>query len=1005
MSKHLNENTLAEQPALDWLKELGYDYEWGPDLAPGGSLQERDSFQQVILVPRLKRSLRRLNTDISERELDLAVAKIAKYEHPNLILGNKELYAFLKNGFVVETNEKGSKPRKVKVFDFENVDDNEFLAVNQFAVQGVERLRRADIVVFVNGIPLALFELKNPTSGNAKTSMAYGQIQDYKKDIPDLFLHNQIIVIGDSQDARHGTISSPWEWFSAWKGIESEDEKHTKESPLEVLVKGMFGKERLLDIIRNFIVYEADNEKDATTYTKKMCMYHQYFGVNKAVKETLRAAGPKGDKKIGVFWHTQGSGKSLSMVFYVNKTKELPSLESPTFIFLTDRNDLDGQLYKTFLRGGYPTAKQAESVKDLKERLRNASGELIFTTIQKFETEKEILSENSNIIVIADEAHRSQYAKFAGNVREAIPNASFIGITGTPISTESADTQIVFGKYVSVYQIQKAVDDGATVPIYYESRYVPLKIADEKLLLEVESQIDLDDVEQAKPDIKRKYATIEQAVGAPERLKKIADDIISHFNAREIEGKAMVVTMSRRIAVNLYNLMKAIPGAPEMAVVISKTEDFKDKIQKDTDPKSLERCFKDPNDPLKIAIVCDMWLTGFDVPCLHTMYLDKLLKNHSLMQAIARVNRIYKDKPGGLIVDYIGIANNLKKALVIYSSDIRKEAMVPLDDIIEKMREKYDIVKAIFEGVAFEKWRELQGKELNRLFQEAINAVITNPRNDRPDEGREKRFMQESEQLFKLHALVMPHLAANKIRNDVAFFQAIKKIIAKRIIIDPGPNEGAIDSILRELVSKSIAAGGIIDIFAMREKGKPDISILDEKFLEEVKQMRFKNLAVETLRKLLNDEIRMRSRKNTVRYASLLELLEKIIEDYEKNIIDSSKVIERLVQLAREIKKVSTAGADVGLNEEEMAFYDSLKDGGIKTLKENEFKDMAKEIMKIVKRNLSVDWTQSEVARAKIRALVRLLLLRSNVSDDEIEPLLESILKQAIALYGDYVPD
>mgnify|MGYP001557800458 FL=1 len=451
--------------------------------------------------------------------------------------------------------------------------------------------------------------------------------------------------------------------------------------------------------------------------------------------------------------------------------------------------------------------------------------------------------------------------------------------------------------------------------------------------------------------------------------------------------------------------MKTLPDAPEMAVVISKTEDFKGQIQADTDSKSLERYFKDPNNPLRITIVCDMWLTGFDVPCLHTMYLDKLLKNHSLMQAIARVNRIFKDKPGGLVVDYIGIANNLKKALAIYSSDIRKEAMIPLDDIIEKMHEKYDIVRAIFEGIAFEKWRELQGKELDGLFNESMNAVITNPKNRLRDEGREKRFMQESEQLFKLHALVMPHIEANKIRNNVAFFQAVKKAIAKRIIIDLGPNAGIIDSVLRELVSKSISADGIVDIFAMHEKGKPDISILDEKFLEEVKQMRFKNLAVETLRKLLNDEIRIRSRTNTVRYASLLELLEKIIEDYEENIIDSSKVIERLIQLAREVKKVTTVGTEIGLNEEEMAFYDSLQASNVKSLQTEELKNMAKEILKIVKRNLSVDWIQSEVSKAKIRALVRLLLLRSNASNEEIEPLLISIIKQATALYSDYVPE
>ncbi|OGZ17847.1 MAG: hypothetical protein A2V72_00720 [Candidatus Nealsonbacteria bacterium RBG_13_37_56] len=998
-----NEEKLSEQPIIDWLKELGYDYEFGPDLAPGGSLQERNSFRDVVLILRLKRSLQRLNPELSDLAIDDAISKIIGVEHPSLDVVNKEVYKLLTEGVRVEVKDKNGeiKGRIVKVFDFDNPLNNEFLVVNQFAIQGIENVRRPDLVVFINGIPVAIFEVKSPTTNTGTLKSAFYQLQNYKKDIPDIFKYNQILVISDLLQARHGTISSSWEWFSTWKGIESEDEKHEGVSELEILAQGVFNKTRLLDIIQNFIVFEADSERDVNKFTKKLCLYHQYFGVNKAIKETLRATSPEGNKKIGVFWHTQGSGKSLSMVFYVNKVKKLAELKSPTFIFLTDRNDLDGQLYKTFLKTGYPTAKQAETIKDLNKKLKTAGAELIFTTIQKFETENKMFSERKNIIIIADEAHRSQYAKLAGNVRVALPNASFMGITGTPISLHNRDTRLVFGDHISAYQINRAVEDGATVPIYYEGRLVPLHLTNDFIDEEFEDLMVEQEFEM-KESVKRKWARLEQAVGAPQRLKQIAEDIVNHFNNRGLEGKGMIVTMSRRIAVEMYNLISEIPGAPKIAVVVSKPEDFKGKIQKELNYKELEKQFKNPNDLLKMVIVCDMWLTGFDIPPLHTMYIDKPLKNHTLMQAIARVNRIFKDKPGGLIVDYIGVADNLKKALSIYSSDIRKEAMIPLQEIINKMLEKYDIVKDMFTGIDYSNWKDLGSISLAQLFQKSVNSIITNEKTGTLDEERKNRFLKESEILFKVFALAMPNHEAVRIRNDVTFFQAVKRAIVKRIVIaGMAEIDIEIESALRELVSKSITAEGVIDIFAMKDKTKPDISIFDEKFLEEVKNMKFKNLAIETLRKLLQDELRIRVRKNGVRYRSLAELLDQIIEEYENNIINSTKVIERLLELAREIKSAEKAGIGLGLSEEEVAFYDAISVAKKSELKNGELKDLVKELVRIIKRDITVDWTNNEIIRSRIRADVRLLLLRNKFAPEETESVLNLVFDQAKSLYKD----
>jgi len=689
------------------------------------------------------------------------------------------------------------------------------------------------------------------------------------------------------------------------------------------------------------------------------------------------------------------------MVFYVNKLRHLAEAKSPTVVFLTDRKDLDDQIYKTFKRSGYAAiAKKMENIADLKDKLRNPGAEIIFTTIQKFDTKQQLLSENENIILISDEAHRSQYAKFAANARDALPKASFMGITGTPISFSDRDTRLVFGDFVSVYRIDQAVDDHATVPLYYEGRLVPLAIDNPTLEEEydalVEAGLDEDDEEK----LKRKVARLEGAIGAPERLDKIAKDVVEHFNERGLEGKAMLVTLSRKIAVELYKKIKKIPDAPEVAVVVSNIEEFKGEVQDELSPKELERRFKKANDPLKIAIVCDMWLTGFDVPPLHTMYIDKPLKGHTLMQAIARANRVYKDKPAGLIVDYIGVAENLKKALSLYSTDVKNPAVFPLEEAIVLMREKHALVSGYFSHVKWQEWTKLSGTVLAELFQAGVSAVLGEE--DRIDEDRKADYVQEVTKLEKIHALVMPHKEAGAIRDDVAFFQAVRNAMYKRTV-SPTPPEGGkeAESAIKKLVEKSISAEGVIDIFAAQGREKPEISIFDEKFLEEIKQLKFKNLAIEVLRKLLRDQLKLRVRTNKARYESLLQLLEELIEQYENNIIASSKVIERLLELARDIKLQDTVGVELGLSQEELAFYDALSLGKKGLNGNGELKKVVKELVSIIRRDVSIDWTSNDVVKSRIRANVRLLLLRNGYKAEETERLVDMVFDQASVLYRD----
>lgn len=1002
----LNENNLTEQALIEWLQGQGYEYVYGPDIAPSQPQAEREDFRGVVLKGRLLGAVRRLNPQLPAEQAEQVVADVASYHNPDLMLGNKEIFSMITEGVKKTWKEDGNeKTEAVKLVDFTSAHANEFLIVNQFTVQGVDAVCRLDAVVFVNGLPMGVFELKSATRGSASIGEAYRQIEYYKKEIPKLFLYNQIIGLSDLINARHGTISSSWERYGTWKGVNTDEDVPEGARELEVLLKGLFNKERLLDVLQNFFVFEADGDGEAVTYAKKMCLYHQYYGVNKTIESTVRAVSGMQDRKIGVFWHTQGSGKSLSMVFYVNKTKRIPELKSPAYIFLTDREDLDDQLFKTFSRTGYGTlAKRALSIKDLRDRLSHLGSELIFTTIQKFQDDpdaKNVLTNRENLIVLTDEAHRTQYSMLAGNVRQALPNASFLGVTGTPISRNDKDTMTVFGEVVSSYKIGQAVKDGATVPIYYEGRLVPLHLADKFIdskLDEILGEIMVDEKTKAFKEL----AVLEEIVGTQSRIEQIAKDVVFHYNNRPIEGKAMVVTMSRRIAVAMYKEIKKLEGAPECAVVISNSDDFANDIQAERDVKRLEKRFKKTSDPLKIAIVCDMWLTGFDVPSMHTMYLDKPLKNHGLMQAIARVNRVYKDKPAGLIVDYIGIAENLKKALAMYDSDVQRDTLLPLDEVIVEMNQMHQKVREFFGELDYSVWRHKKGIELAELFQSAINEVIT--LNGLLSDERKMKYIGAVSKLSKLHALIMPEEEAMNIVTDVQFFQSVRAGIHKQTVV-PGivfPEET--ESAIRDLVHDAVQAEGIIDLFS-KEGEQKSISIFDEKFAEEIRKVKFQNLAVDAVRKLLDKEIIARMRMNKARYETMLTMLTELIEKYENNVINSSEIIKRLLEIADEIKKLDAEQQGLGMSSEEVTFYDTLasdpdlKKAGI------DIKDFVKELTKRIRRDLTIDWTNNETIKARIRQNVRLLLLQKGIIEEmQTKRLIESIYQETVRVYREYLP-
>ena len=1043
---NFSESTV-EDAALGWFGDLDYAVLHGPEIAPGEAAAERNSFNEAFLPERLRAALRKLNPKLPAEALEDAFRKITLPQHPSLIANNRAFHRMLVDGIAVESRRKDGSigAEIVRLIDFADADNNDWLVVNQFTVIEGQHNRRPDVVIFINGLLLGIIELKN-----ADIWQAFQQFQTYKQQIPTLFVHNAVMIISDGLEARIGTISANKERFMPWRTVDGEAVAPATMPQLEVLLRGVFDKRRFLALIRHFVVFEDDG---GSGVIKKLAGYHQFHAVNIAVAETIRAAsagamllketsagyfakkqlgGETGDKRVGVVWHTQGSGKSLTMAFYAGRLVVEPEMENPTLIILTDRNDLDDQLFGTFARCHELLRQkpvQAQNRDNLKKLLAVASGGVVFTTIQKFFPEDKggkhpLLSDRRNIVVIADEAHRSQYDfidGFARHMRDALPNASFIGFTGTPIEKADANTRAVFGDYISIYDIQRAVEDKATVPIFYESRLAKLEL---KLSEKPKIDPDFEDATEGeelehKERLKSKWAALEAVVGADKRIGLIADDFIKHWEARleVMDGKAMIVCMSRRICFDLYEAIRELrpkwhqkddeKGMVKIVMTGSASDplEWQDHIRNKSRRETLAKRFKDGKDPFKIVIVRDMWLTGFDAPCLHTMYLDKPMRSHGLMQAIARVNRVFKDKPGGLVVDYLGLAHELKQALATYTeSGGHGRTAIDQEEAVAVMLEKYEICCDHFHGFDWSKWTA--GKPTEKLgllpaAQEFIYAYAAKTK--KPDEHKQK-FLRAVTELSQAFALSVPHTKAIEIRDDVGFFQAVRAAIAKNEISGKEKSPEDIDAAIRQIISRAVASDEVVDIFAAAGLKKPDISILSDDFLAEVRGMPQKNLAVELLRKLLNNEIKLRSKKFLIQSKSFAELLEKSIRKYQNRAIETVQLIEELIQLAKDMRKADTRGEELGLNQDEVAFYDALEtnDSAVRALGDKNLKFIAQELVKTIRANVSLDWTAKESVRAKLRVMVKRILRKCGYPPDKQEKATQTVLQQAELLCAEW---
>ncbi len=1020
MPAKFTESTV-EEAALEILEGLGYTSLHGPDIAPGELFAERAEYSDILLLGRLKQALAKINPKIPAVAIEEAVRKLLSVAGPNLEESNKRFHHFLTDGISVEYRAEGQIVHdQVKLFDFEKPDSNDWAAVNQFTVIENKINRRPDIVIFVNGIPLAVFELKNMADENATIRDAFHQFQTYKKDISSLFPYNEVLVISDGIEARVGTLTSGWERFMPWRTIAGDQIAPKGSLELEVLTHGIFEKRRFLDLVRNFVVFEDSG----SALTKKIAGYHQFHAVNKAVECTLDAASPRGGRRVGVVWHTQGSGKSLTMVFYAGKIIQHPGMSNPTLVVLTDRNDLDDQLFGTFsackklLR---QTPEQAASRDHLQQLLHVSSGGVIFTTIQKFLPEGKggqypLLSDRRNIVVIADEAHRSQYDfidGFARHLRTALPNASFIGFTATPLEVGDRSTPAVFGDYIDVYDIQRAVEDGATVRIFYEGRLAKIELKEEerpKIDPEFEEVTEEEDI-STKEKLKSKWARMEAMVGTPKRVGIIAKDLVEHFEKRleAMDGKGMIVCMSRRICVDLYNaIVKLHPewnnqddekGAIKIVMTGSASDvlDFQAHIRNKPRREFLAKRFKDPSDPLKLVIVRDMWLTGFDAPCLHTMYADKPMQRHGLMQAIARVNRVFKDKPGGLVVDYLGLAEQLKKALTDYTeSGGEGKPVFDQEEAVAKMLELYEICTGIFHGFDYSKFKAGSPKERITIVPPALEHVL------KQDNGKD-RLLKTVTQLSKAFALSVPNEKAIAIRDDVSFFQTVRAALAKTTPTG-GRDEEELNAAVRQIVSRAVASDQVIDIFSAAGLKTPDISILSDEFLAEVKDLPQRNLAFEVLKKLLNGEIKVRSRKNLVQSRLFSQMLEEAIRKYQNRAIETAQVIQELIDLAKDMREASNRGENLGFTEEELAFYDALEvsDSAVKVLGDETLKTIARELVDTVHKNTTIDWTVKESVKAKLRTMVKRILRKYGYPPDKQEKATQTVLEQAELLCKDW---
>ena len=1018
MPKFLDENQV-EVDLIRLLTQLGYHYISGANIGPDpdDSLfqPERNSFGEVFLLQRMRAALARINPQLDAEGIDTLIRTATRPATAELAASNRAFHKMLVEGVPIRCRRKDGRSvtEHAHLMDFNHPGNNDLLVVNQFTVVENKHNRRPDVVVFINGFPLVVIELKNPANVNATIKTAFKQLQTYKLQIPSLFLSNALLVISDGTDARTGTLTADWERFMPWRTLDGLTLAAADLPRMEVLATGMLQPARLLDLIRRFTVFE-DGDK---TLQKKIAAYHQYFAVNKAVECTLSAARPAGDRRIGVVWHTQGSGKSLTMAFYAGKIIHEAAMENPTLVVLTDRNDLDDQLFGTFSRCRElfsQTPAQAENRPHLRELLNVAAGGVIFTTLQKFLPENKgdrhpLLSDRRNIVVIADEAHRGQYDfidGFARHLRDALPQASFIGFTGTPLDRADKNTRGIFGEYVDIYDIQQAVEDRATVPISYEGRLAKLQLSEaQRPHLDSEFE-EVTEGEEArhKARLKSKWASLEAMVGATTRTDLLARDLLAHFESRlsVMEGKGMIVCMSRRICVELYAaIVKLRPDwhntdddKGEIKIVMtgnaSDPLDWQQHIRNKARRERLADRFKASADPLKLVLVRDMWLTGFDAPCLHTMYLDKPMQGHSLMQAIARVNRVFKDKPGGLVVDYLGLADELKNALSQYTQSGGKgHPVVDQEQTAKIALEKFAATAALFSG--FDYRTIIRGPDKRKLAgtQEAVEHILAQ------DDGR-KNFLKAVAELSKAFALAVPHETVLSIRDDVGFFQAVRAVIVK-ITGDGGDAAEKADNAIRDIVSRAVVSDQVVDIFAAAGLKKPDLSILSPEFLADVRELPQKNLALEMLRKLLNDEITVIGRGNVVRQELFSDMLEAAIRKYQNRTLDAAQVIAELIELAKRMNAERQRGKDLGLSAEETAFYDALEtnDSAVKLLGEPTLKKIARELVRRVKENVTIDWEVRATAQAKIRVIVKHILREFGYPPDKEEKAAARVLEQA----------
>ncbi len=1028
-----------ENHLLGILGEMGYAYENGYDIAPETDRAEREDYREVVLVGRLRQKLSDINPHIPESAIEDAITQITRPQFPSLIQNNREFHRLLRDGVKVQfQQDEETKADFVHLFDFANADNNEFLAVNQFTIRGPKSSKRPDIIIFINGLPIAVLELKNPADANTTIYDSYKQLQTYKEEIPDLFIFNELLVIADLREARVGSVTADYERFGKWRTIDGETVDPLGETrETETLVRGLFRRDLLLEYIRDFVLFEDEKQT-----IKKIAAYHQFHLVRKAFAKTIEATRTDHDGRIGVAWHTQGSGKSISMAFYAGKVITAPEMKNPTIIVVTDRNDLDGQLFATFSNAKElmrETPRQAETRAELRELLAGRpSGGVIFTTIQKFslyDTEKAfpILSERSNIVVIADEAHRTQYGLnatldrttgkirygFAYYLHQAFPNASFIAFTGTPISLVDRDTRGVFGEYIDIYDMKQAEADGAVVPIYYESRLAKLDLnEDEKPVIDQEvEELTEDEEESERARMNSRWAALEKIVGAEPRLKKIAADFIKHFEERQVamaktgagKGKAMFVCMGRDICVRLYD--EIIKLKPEwhnadaakgvVKVIMTGSSSDKSELQPHIQPrqtkKDLEKRFKDPDDEFQVAIVRDMWLTGFDAPSLHTIYIDKPMRGHSLMQAIARVNRVFKQKPGGLVVDYIGIGHELKQALKEYTDsggegDLFSEAA---KKALPAVKENIDRIRGMFHGFDYQDFET----EAIDILPDAADHIIG------LGEDRKKTFLDCVTALTKAYALCSTLDEAHVFGPEIAFFQAVKAYINKPELSRMKFTDQQRELAIRQIMSRAVMSDGVMDIFSAVGMEKPNIGILSEEFLEEVRMMPQKNLAVELLERLLKNEVKSRMKTNVVQSKKFSELLTATISRYHNRAVETMQVIEELVAMARDFRHAAGEGERLGLSPEEVAFYDALADNeaSVRELGDQTLRKIAVELTIKLRNSTTIDWAFRDAVRARLRIMVKQILRRYKYPPDKTDEAIDLVLKQAEVLSESWV--